>query len=390
MPLRSAGELADAPGGVLDRAQAAGGVAGERPAGLGRHDAAARAHEQVGAERLLELADLLGDGGLGDAQRLGGGRERPSSSAAQKQRICCRDKSSAFGLRQATKPTLASSRRADDGRHDSRRGHRRRRHRRALAPPGGCATATSCCSRRATGSAAACAPTPCGDYWLNYGAHLFPAPGSLVDGMARDCGLETVPVTGGMMGLARRLHAAQRRPRRDLPVPAAALAPRPGRLRQGRAQGPARRRPLPPARGRRFDFEDHRTFGEFLGPLPPAVARHLLLRRAPRDRRARRALGRLRHRAVRARLGRQGLADRAQPARRQRAAARGARPRARRARAHGRPRATRIRPDGDDLVVSRRRRGDPRAPRHRRRAGAARRAARRARRGAGRATRWRS
>ena len=41
-----------------------------------------------------------------------------------------------------------------------------------------------------------------GDYWLNYGAHLFPAPGSLVDAMARDCGLETVPVTGGMMGLA--------------------------------------------------------------------------------------------------------------------------------------------------------------------------------------------
>src|ERR687889_743782 len=41
-----------------------------------------------------------------------------------------------------------------------------------------------------------------GDYWLNHGAHLFPAPGSLVDGMARECGLETVPVTGSMMGLA--------------------------------------------------------------------------------------------------------------------------------------------------------------------------------------------
>src|SRR4051794_32960809 len=40
------------------------------------------------------------------------------------------------------------------------------------------------------------------DYWLNYGAHLFPAPGSLVDTMARECELETVPVTGGMMGLA--------------------------------------------------------------------------------------------------------------------------------------------------------------------------------------------
>jgi protoporphyrinogen/coproporphyrinogen III oxidase len=41
-----------------------------------------------------------------------------------------------------------------------------------------------------------------GDYWLNYGAHLFPAPGSLVDAMARECGLETAPVAGGMMGLA--------------------------------------------------------------------------------------------------------------------------------------------------------------------------------------------
>jgi protoporphyrinogen/coproporphyrinogen III oxidase len=41
-----------------------------------------------------------------------------------------------------------------------------------------------------------------GEYWLNYGAHLFPGPGSLLDGMARECGLQTVPVRGGMMGLA--------------------------------------------------------------------------------------------------------------------------------------------------------------------------------------------
>ena len=32
-----------------------------------------------------------------------------------------------------------------------------------------------------------------GGYWLNYGAHLFPPPGSVVDGMARACGLETCP-----------------------------------------------------------------------------------------------------------------------------------------------------------------------------------------------------
>src|SRR5262245_40461403 len=41
-----------------------------------------------------------------------------------------------------------------------------------------------------------------GEYWLNFGAHLFPAPGSLVDGLARELELETVPVWGGMMGLA--------------------------------------------------------------------------------------------------------------------------------------------------------------------------------------------
>ena len=41
-----------------------------------------------------------------------------------------------------------------------------------------------------------------GAYWLSYGAHLFPGPGSLVDGMIRDCGLATAPVTGSMMGLA--------------------------------------------------------------------------------------------------------------------------------------------------------------------------------------------
>ena len=69
----------------------------------------------------------------------------------------------------------------------------------------------------------------------NYGAHLFPAPGSLVDSMARDCGLETAPVTGGMMGLAvgsTRLTtaAASRRYPFRLPLSAA----RPGRVRPGR------------------------------------------------------------------------------------------------------------------------------------------------------------
>ena len=122
---------------------------------------------------------------------------------------------------------------------------------------------------------------PRGDYWLNYGAHLFPAPGSLVDELARDCGLETVPVVGGMMGLAvgstrltrgrvetypfrlpLSLHDRIAFARAGLKVQRAVA--RRGRLA---AAGGA------PAdvRARVLAFEDDRTFGEFLGPLPAAV-----------------------------------------------------------------------------------------------------------------------
>lgn len=111
---------------------------------------------------------------------------------------------------------------------------------------------------------------PCGDYWLNYGAHLFPAPGSLVDAMARACGLETVPVTGSMMGLAvgSRLLTRGRVETYPFRLP---LSPR-ERIAFAKAGVKVQR-----AVGRyhrltqRLDFEDHRTFGEFLGPLPPAV-----------------------------------------------------------------------------------------------------------------------
>ena len=111
---------------------------------------------------------------------------------------------------------------------------------------------------------------PCGDYWLNYGAHLFPAPGSLVDGMARECGLETVPVTGSMMGIAVGSTLIMSGPvesypfRLPLSVRDRIAFARAG-LRLQRAVARYRRPE------RRHDFEDDRTFGEFLGPLPPAV-----------------------------------------------------------------------------------------------------------------------
>jgi oxygen-dependent protoporphyrinogen oxidase len=110
----------------------------------------------------------------------------------------------------------------------------------------------------------------CGEYWLNYGAHLFPTPGSLVDSMARDCRLETVPVTGGMMGLAigsTKLNSGrvETYPFR-LPL---SVRDRIAFIRAGVKiqRTVARYRRLE----RRYDFEDARTFGDFLGPLPPAV-----------------------------------------------------------------------------------------------------------------------
>lgn len=109
-----------------------------------------------------------------------------------------------------------------------------------------------------------------GDYWLNYGAHLFPAPGSLVDRMARDCELETVPVTGSMMGLAvgSTLVTSGRVETYPFRLPlsfgdriafaSAGLKIRRAVARYHRVE-------------RHHDFEDDRTFGEFLGQLPPAV-----------------------------------------------------------------------------------------------------------------------
>jgi len=111
---------------------------------------------------------------------------------------------------------------------------------------------------------------PCGQYWLNYGAHLFPAPGSLVDGMARDCRLETVPVTGGMMGLAvgSKILEGGRVESYPFRLPLS-LRERIAFASAGVKVQLAVRRYL--ALEDRYDFEDDRTFAEFLGPLPPAV-----------------------------------------------------------------------------------------------------------------------
>jgi protoporphyrinogen/coproporphyrinogen III oxidase len=109
-----------------------------------------------------------------------------------------------------------------------------------------------------------------GEYWLNYGAHLFPAPGSLVDLIARECGLETVPVTGGMMGLAVGSTLLEHGRVETYPfrLPLSAR----DRIAFVKAGVKVQRAVAKYHRlERRYDFEDDRTFGEFLGPLPPAV-----------------------------------------------------------------------------------------------------------------------
>jgi len=45
---------------------------------------------------------------------------------------------------------------------------------------------------------------PRGDYWLSVGAHMFPASGSVVDGLVQEMGLETLPIHGSLLGIAYR------------------------------------------------------------------------------------------------------------------------------------------------------------------------------------------
>jgi oxygen-dependent protoporphyrinogen oxidase len=111
---------------------------------------------------------------------------------------------------------------------------------------------------------------PCGAYWLNYGAHLFPAPGSVIGATAHECGLETVPVTGSIMGLAVESTLLTGGPVESYPLRLPlSLRDRIAFARAGvKVQRAVARYHH---REQRYDFEDHRTFGEFLGPLPPAV-----------------------------------------------------------------------------------------------------------------------
>ena len=122
-----------------------------------------------------------------------------------------------------------------------------------------------------------------GAYWLNYGAHLFPAPGTIVDGMATELGLETVPVWGSMMGLAVGRTKLTSGPVESYPLRLPlSVADRIGFAMRGlKVQGavagyhrtarPRADESPPETRARVLAYEDERTFGDFLGPMSPNV-----------------------------------------------------------------------------------------------------------------------
>jgi protoporphyrinogen/coproporphyrinogen III oxidase len=125
---------------------------------------------------------------------------------------------------------------------------------------------------------------PRGPYWLNLGAHLFGGPGTLLDRLVNEMGLQTRPIPGNRMGLTfkGRLVAGGRPETYPLRLPLS-LAARWSLIRAGlrlrsAAQGYLRvAQPRPgesaaQTRARVLAYQDDRSFAELLGPLHPDVA----------------------------------------------------------------------------------------------------------------------
>ena len=75
-PLLERDEVGDLDLGELQPGERGAGVLDEQPAGVGQLRAAARARDQRRADLRLERRQVLGDGGLGEGQRVGGGGQR--------------------------------------------------------------------------------------------------------------------------------------------------------------------------------------------------------------------------------------------------------------------------------------------------------------------------
>jgi oxygen-dependent protoporphyrinogen oxidase len=124
-----------------------------------------------------------------------------------------------------------------------------------------------------------------GRYWLSLGAHLFPGTGSVVDSLARELGIASVPVTGSLTAIAsgqRRITTGRVETyplRLDFSFRELAAFSLAG-VRLQRAvrayRGISAHRPSESSSAvleRRLAYLDDRTFADFLGPLPPKVSK---------------------------------------------------------------------------------------------------------------------
>jgi oxygen-dependent protoporphyrinogen oxidase len=122
-----------------------------------------------------------------------------------------------------------------------------------------------------------------GDYWLNYGAHLFPGRGSVVDELLTSVGLRTVPIPGTKLAVALGDRIVSRGRLETYPLrlplsPRERLAFARAGLRVQRAVAEFRKAaaPIPgealSARHERvLRFRGEETFADFLGDLPEQV-----------------------------------------------------------------------------------------------------------------------
>jgi protoporphyrinogen/coproporphyrinogen III oxidase len=125
---------------------------------------------------------------------------------------------------------------------------------------------------------------PRGDYWLNFGAHMFGGPGTPIGDLLAELGLESRPIGGALLGMSlagRRLlsGAIETYPLR-LPLPLAArismvkmgLALRRGASRTVKALAAREGETPDKTRARTMAFENDRTLSAMIGRLHPDIA----------------------------------------------------------------------------------------------------------------------
>ncbi|HEY5797280.1 MAG TPA: NAD(P)/FAD-dependent oxidoreductase [Bosea sp. (in: a-proteobacteria)] len=124
---------------------------------------------------------------------------------------------------------------------------------------------------------------PRGDYWMNFGAHLFGDDASPAGALAKELGLEARPIPGDRMGLAFRgkILAGGRSETYPLRLPLSLSARlsfvKMGlRLRGGVLKLLERQKPVPgespeERRARQLGFDNERTLADYVGRLDPDV-----------------------------------------------------------------------------------------------------------------------